>query len=121
MNDMRDRLVELISDMENELLRSYPYTTDEYRIACLADHLIENGVILPPCKVGDKVYWILPDLDGWHVSKDTVTEVGLKGFWVSMYTETDDMDDFTSWDEFGKTVFLTRDDAEKALRERDGE
>ena len=38
-----------------------------------------------------------------------------------MYTETDDMDDFTSWDEFGKTVFLTREDAEKALRERDGE
>lgn len=46
-NDMRDRLVELISDMENELLRSYPYTTDEYRIACLADHLIENDAIMP--------------------------------------------------------------------------
>lgn len=120
-NDMRDRLIELISDMENKLLRSYPYTTDEYRIASIADHLIANGAIIPPCKVGDKVYWILPDLDGWHVSKDTVTEVGSKGFWVSMYTETDDMDDFTSWDEFGKTVFLTREDAEKALREREGE
>ena len=114
-NDMRDRLIELIQDIK----LCNPTNWDKPEFMALA--LLANGAILPPCKVGDKVYWILPDLDGWHVSKDTVTEVGLKGFWVSMYTETDDMDDFTSWDEFGKTVFLTREDAEKALRERDGE
>lgn len=119
-NDMRDRLIELISDKENELLRSYPYTTDEYRTACIADHLIENGVILPPCNVGDTVYWILPYFNEWYVSEDTVTEVGSKGFWVSEFPYADGMNDFTSWDEFGKTVFLTREDAVKALREREG-
>lgn len=120
MNDMRDRLIDLLTDNLTHCDNPLQYIYDEI-VERLADHLIANGAILPPCNVGDTVYWILPDLDGWHVSKDTVTEVGSKGFWVSMYTETDDMDDFTSWDEFGKTVFLTREDAEKALRERDGE
>lgn len=110
-NDMRDRLIELIQDIKS----CNPTNWDKPEFMALA--LLANGVILPPCKVGDKVYWILPDLDGWHVSKDTVTEVGSKGFWVSMYTETDDMDDFTSCDEFGQTVFITREDAEKALME----
>ena len=64
MNDMRDRLIELISDMENELLRAYQYTTDEYRIASIADHLIENGAILPPCKVGDTLYDISEFVNG---------------------------------------------------------
>ena len=112
-NDMRDMLIELIHSIDVMKFPTENFTEH------LADYLIANNIILPPCKVGDKVYWILPDLDGWHVSKDTVTEVGSKGFWVSMYTETDDMDDFTSWDEFGKTVFLTREDAEKALGERE--
>ena len=59
-NDMRDRLIELISDMENKLLRSYPYTTDEYRIASIADNLIENGVIpIPETGIGDLS-------DGYH-------------------------------------------------------
>lgn len=94
-NDMRDRLVELISDMENELLRSYPYTTDEYRIACLADHLIENGAILPPCVPKDDEYYRVYDEHGNYIAV--------------IYSEK------------GKTVFLTREDAEKSLREREGE
>lgn len=54
-NEMRDRLVELInnypcmSTAEDFFLESI--ATD------LADHLIENGVIVPPCKVGDIVLW----------------------------------------------------------------
>ncbi|MBR5544880.1 MAG: hypothetical protein IKU66_05340 [Clostridia bacterium] len=60
-NDMRDRLVELIMtadgcDCEN---------TDDCYNDCnvclcekLADHLIANGVIVPPCKVGETVYWV---------------------------------------------------------------
>ena len=39
----------------------YNYSDDacfEHLSGLIADHLIENGVILPPCKVGDRVYSI---------------------------------------------------------------
>ena len=114
-NDMRDRLVELIHSIDVMKFPTENFTEH------LADYLIENGVILPPRKVGDTVYWILPYFNEWYVSEDTITEVGLKGFWVSEFPDADGMDDFTPWDEFGKTVFLTIEDAEKSLRERDGE
>ena len=47
-NDMRDRLIEIIKKF---------YLVDEP--IDLADYLIANGVILPPCKVGDKIYKIM--------------------------------------------------------------
>lgn len=40
-NEMRDRLKDLIEEW-------YANPTTKY----LADHLIANGVIVPPCKVG---------------------------------------------------------------------
>lgn len=61
-NEMRDRLVELIYEAIKEwdfyfndcLLNGKPRskTLNEF----IAVHLIENGVIVPPCKVGDTVY-----------------------------------------------------------------
>ena len=113
-NDMRDRLIELISDMENKLLRSYPYTTDEYRIAS-----IENGAIIPPCKVGDTVYkcHTVNLKPNGEITKRTIKQITFSAF-----TVTDD--GASGWfdiDDIGKTVFLTREDAEKSLRERDGE
>lgn len=44
---MRDRLVELI----NQRIDNKTWTVAE-----LADYLLANGVIVPPCKVGDKMY-----------------------------------------------------------------
>ena len=52
---MRDRLIELISQVQ--------YMGDlEGR---LADYLLKNGVIVPPCKVGD---WI------WYVYQNTINK-----------------------------------------------
>lgn len=123
LNDMRDRLIELISDMENKLLRSYPYTTDEYRIASIADHLIENGAILPPCKVGDTLYEI--------TSRNTISEYEVTAIRIELFNVFIDwkltqgfVDKYISGmpaGEIGNSVFLTREDAEKALREREGE
>ena len=51
-NNIRDRLVELL----------FPAIEDLYEnkigISELADHLIANGVILPPLKVGDTFYGV---------------------------------------------------------------
>ena len=69
-NDMRDRLVELIKQAEiQESINFFNADLDEQidmsggtkisvSLECLADCLIANGVIVPPCKVGDTIYYI---------------------------------------------------------------
>ena len=88
-----------------------------------ADHLLANGVIVPPCKVGDTVYVICNN----EVQETTV---------FSMIAQTED-DHYVfiiqakaidgAWRDadgyhsvfckfiFCKTVFLTREEAEEAL------
>ena len=56
---------------------------------------------------------------------DTVIEVGTLGFWVNQLSERNedylvpDDCDFISWDEIGKSYFLTKEAAEQALKERE--
>lgn len=83
----------------------------------------------------DAVHFVLKDLDeidlqeytftvGKNAVSDTVqfiTEIGTYGFWVgeSPREFAPDYDDFYHWHELGETVFLTREEAEQALKERD--
>lgn len=50
---MRDRLVELIKEGAN----GHTFMPTD----SIADHLIENGVVVPPCKVGDDIWWVYGD------------------------------------------------------------
>ena len=79
----------------------------------------DGRLVVLPCKVGDNVYFLLQELDGeWYVSSPhRITEIGTRGFWTSAFPleKPNAMDDFTSWSELGKTVFLSREEAEKAL------
>ncbi len=79
----------------------------------LAAWLRENGVIVPPCKAGDTVYQI----DDVRIYQGTVAEIVLNKL------HTICVADITCFDEraIGKTVFLTREEAEKALAERKNE
>lgn len=58
MNE-RERLIELLNDMQD---KGYVQARDEDEISChvsnknIAQYLLENRVIVPPCKVGDVVY-----------------------------------------------------------------
>lgn len=83
----------------------------------------------------DAVYFVLKDLDeidlqeytftvGKNAVSDTVqfiTEIGTYGFWVgeSPREFATDYDDFYHWYELGETVFLSREAAEQALKERE--
>ena len=61
--DVREKLVELIAWIEDQMTRAYPYTTDQFRIETTVDHLIANGVTVqewvpasdPPKKITNKV------------------------------------------------------------------
>ena len=62
--DVRGKLVELISWIEDQMTRAYPYTTDQFRIETTVDHLIANGVTVQEwVSVDDE----LPDVGGYVV------------------------------------------------------
>ena len=83
----------------------------------------------------DAVHFVLKGLDeidlqeytftvGKNAVSDTVqfiTEIGTYGFWVgeSPREFAPDYDDFYYWYELGETVFLSREEAEQALKERE--
>lgn len=118
MNDMRDRLIELIYSANKKFTDEN--IADEEVVKILADYLIENGAIIPPCNVGDDI-WIVKCYEGkpLGIVKDKVQMIGItsRGFHIKARNHHDHNKMYM----LGKTVFLTREDAEKALREREGE
>lgn len=116
----RERLIELLKMVE------YQYT-----IMCsiftenVADWLLQHGVIVPPCKAGDTVYCENEEYEiyQFYFRSENKTETpAIRFFAECMYNAN--CDDIDFWDyEIGKTVFLTREEAEAALkkRESDGE
>ena len=50
----RDRLIELLEDTAHEK-GGMPSFSE------IADYLLANGVILPPCKVGDRLFCVITD------------------------------------------------------------
>lgn len=66
-----------------------------------------------PCKVGDILYCVIEDEleeDGYFISEEPIVEVGTRGVWLSGVIGEDSMDCFISYDEFGKNVFLNKED-----------
>ena len=125
---MRDRLI--------ELLRNAPKTDVVYgdikldkpvqTLQTIAAHLLANGIIVPPCKVGDKV-WFLNKHYSIAMRRNAVYEARV----VRVYVEKGNVltlaiqvknkmgtTEFPRITEIGKTVFLTKEEAEKALAER---
>lgn len=78
----------------------------------------EGRVVVPPCKVGDVVY-------GFHGEKTILPMVAK---WIETNTDgwciavqyTPMAPRFYRFSDFGKTVFLTREEAKKALQEMEG-
>ena len=87
----------------------------------LADYLLEHGVIVPPCKFLSKCY-VLPTRNN---NLSDITETKCLGFILSqdsynanLVTEKNKLYQ-PCFGAFGETVFLTREEAEKALKERE--
>jgi hypothetical protein len=115
----KERLAKLICESMKE-------QGDSWSFSEIADYLIENGVIVPPCKVGDEV---------WVVEEDDVTcymfLAKSKGCiiatsWINDYdvdetleyhiTETQDNLDTDLAVFPDECCFATKEEAEKALK-----
>ena len=126
----RDRLIELLSatHTETDNYKEQARLHDEY----IADYLLANGVIAPPCKVGDTVYiknrpliisFLHIENEVYYVVQFDCDDCGDCPFYedeVSFEGEhdckTNGYIQFTEKD-IGKTVFLTKEEAEEKLKE----
>lgn len=120
----RDRLYGLIVDIENELFREYPHYSDMERIERTADHLLAAGCILLPCKVGDTVYYLTSvdtekELGVTDVFCGTVQSLAFDGenFWIAV-KYTNGLYYHHKAQDIGRDVFLSPEEAERALAER---
>lgn len=130
----RERLVDLIKKAKRQELIDV-LTTDidlvidmprgeEY----IADYLLANGVIVPPCKVGDTVWFCCDELDEEEGKEKLVLyegtvlgfDLGKDVFW-GQCQYNNGLNYLHPVRCFGETVFLTREEAEKALAERSKE
>lgn len=149
---MREKLIELLkgakfdrcykrSNGEEITVRGYNFLEPELT-ELFADHLLSNGVIVLPCKVGDTVYrvedvWHLDSREPYryHYEKEVLTfevksiliSCNAKGVWTKKFRccqvrdgKTIDSQRDPAFDDIGKTVFLTREAAEAALKEVQG-
>ena len=129
---MRDRLIELLKTKAK--FRSISISVAEHfsdvAIEAIADHLLANGVIVPPVWAGQTVYHYNRYLGGvfpYLVDNVRIGYMGKGGNYWSYEAnchdeESDELLDELDFDldEIGKIVFLTREEAEKALAEREG-
>ncbi len=106
---MRDRLVELIKKAKKQTKNA---NSDLERNMVFADFLLDNGVIVPPVKVGDKV-WLVSQ-NGLYVY-DTDVVIVFRDI-DGVYFETIQNDVFDDED-INETVFLTREEALAKLKE----
>lgn len=82
-----------------------------------ADYMLANGVIVSPCKVGDKVYYLCRDQETyeWYICEREVYSISVYENSTHIYVSP-----IISFAEIqiGVLVFLTKEEAEKALAER---
>lgn len=134
-NEMRDRLVELLKSKT----APWEYLLCKSNIEALADYLIENGAIVPPCKVGDTVY---VDGNSWseyacihyenefiHSKFFVIGEIvsivkTKKQLLMKIRVESANHSRYYhkryTVNAIGKTVFLTKEEAEQALKGHEG-
>ncbi len=119
----RERLIDLLNDVID-------LPCDGELIADVAEHLLDNGVILPPVKVGDTVYELLfydgkPDgyyeriVTGYHYTQENHYGNLKDNEYLCVVGKYCNHTRHINTSKIGKTVFLSREDAEAALNKTD--
>lgn len=101
---MREKLIELI--------REAFQPCEMYRAMLIADHLIANGVVVLPCKIGDDIWWIDAETYSVECEKNGVTGFIIKKDEILIRDRTGGEDHIGT-----QYCYLSKEDAEKALEE----
>lgn len=117
---MRDKLIELIRQGEVNYFKDNRITISE----SIAENILANGGAVFPCSPGDTVYRIMADkrikepykykvMGIWYSAVETCSSVHLARFVGGMFESSIKV----PFSEFGKTIFLTEEEAEKREKE----
>lgn len=126
---MRNRLIELLTtEVECNsgghgdcVMCEYHYADFDcarYIAEITADMLLANGVIVPPCKVGDTVYYPAFGIDRVLLYKVISIKLNSKGLYVVCENNLSKSQMTHRATQIGKTIFLTKEEAERALTEK---
>ncbi len=109
----RERLIELLKKLGNE-------ENDGINAESIANYLLENGVIVPPVRVGNIAYFVLYDGvdDEWFISEEPIVDVCTKGFYTSGKNGSTENCDLWLWSCVGDDTFFDKEEAEQALKEK---
>jgi hypothetical protein len=112
----REKLVELLKEAD-----ANPYnreiTNFEDIMEMIADYLMSNNVVVLPCKAGDIIY-IIGEITS-QIVYDTINHIMYNGEEFRLATDSGFL--VLVEQQLGKTVFLTKPEAEAKLKEmRDG-
>lgn len=115
---MRERLIELLNKKYDHFCDQCGVNKDSRYTDSLADYLIENGVVVPPCKVGDTLYHIGTCITAEDFGKNYIDFGKVNKIEISKYGECIFLDTgcLCSLDAIDETVFLSREEAERALK-----
>lgn len=110
---MKNKLIELlrkIPPMEIKVVgrgQGRTYQTAEH----IADYLLANGVIVPPCKIGADVWWLDKEEGTVECEKNGIKAVCYDGKkWTAITCDASDSEDIgTDW------LMLTKEEAEERL------
>ena len=102
--DQREKLIEILQNAPRRYM-----SCDEY-----ADYLLANGVIVPPCKVGDDIWWVDEEKDDIACEKGGIKAVVYNGKTFEVLTEA-------GVEQIGtKYCNLSREEAEAVLKGGEG-
>lgn len=120
-NEMRDRLIEIIGDLpfsaEYDGYNSFEWAEH------FADHLLTNGVVVFPVSIGQTIFRM-------NIYNDAYREATVVAIYYAEDKKYHPKPHILvhhgnergrlriNFSDFGKTVFLTKEEAEKALKER---
>ena len=129
---MRDRLRELLKQLDFDYGEECVLAAEGEGYKCapdfaeyFADHLLANGVIVPPVKIGQTIYRM-------NIYNDAYREATVVAIYYAedkkyhpkphiLVHHGDERGRLRiNFSDFGKTVFLTKEEAEKALAEIEG-
>lgn len=111
---MKERLIEIINQFD-ELDFAVP---PDWWIEHFANHLLDNGVIVPPVKVGDTMWVLSKDLT--TIQSVVITDIYCRwhktGVSISLVTDNPFAYLFGDY-EIGIKIFFTEEEAKKVLEE----
>lgn len=115
MASHRQKITHLLEKYFMERFPFFLQSSAKTEADIIVDYLFENRAIILPCRIGDTVYCHKTLCDG----KNTIVieEDMVRGFNIDCIETTAiiSYNHEISCDNFGKTIFLTRKEAEEAL------